>query len=192
MSNDKFDFWGGLIKSAYTDVEGVSDTVNMFLDEGVDKEASDRTIRELTDRSREEKSLSLPVEDGTRVRFVANLGTVLSMADAPENNATGTVVNVKSASGFVTSHEGRVFVKWDDGQFRTIHATHLRKLDKKTTTRTSHSVRVSSLGDLSDFLRIGTDTLIHKATKDIWSFTKDEEGYTITRLIGEDGKPLKV
>lgn len=193
MSTDNFDFWNGLMSGAYMNVKGASDGVDMFLEQSLDKEATDRTLTDLTDRGRSKNALELPVADGTRVAFVANLGSVLMMEDAPENNAKGTVVTVKSAGGDITSHEGRVFVKWDDGQFRAVHATHLRSATGHTKTQKSANViRVASLGDLTDFLKIGTDTLIHKATEDIWSFKKDADGYVIERLLGEDGKPLKI
>ena len=193
MGTDNFDFWNGLMSGAYMNVKGASDGVDMFLEQSLDKDATDRTLSELTDRGRNKKALELPVADGTRVAFVANLGSVLLMDDAPENNAKGTVVTVKSAGGDITSHEGRVFVKWDDGQFRAVHATHLRSATGHTKTQKSANVmRVASLGDLTDFLRISTDTLIHKATEDIWSFKKDADGFVIERLLGEDGKPLKL
>ena len=121
MSTDNFDFWNGLMSGAYMNVKGASDGVDMFLEQSLDKEATDRTLTDLTDRGRAKNALELPVADGTRVAFVANLGSVLMMEDAPENNAKGTVVTVKSAGGDITSHDGRVFVKWDDGQFRAVH-----------------------------------------------------------------------
>lgn len=193
MSKDDFDFWGGLVKNAYTNIDGVSDSVNMFLNESIEKDATDRTLTELTDRSRDKKALTLPISAGTRVQFISNLGTVLSYEDVPQNGQQGTVVNVRSAGGEITSHEGKVFVQWDDNRFRAIHATHLRMASKKTTTRTSSGlIRVANLGDLTDFLKIGEDTLIHKATQDIWSFKKDQQGFVIERLLGEDGKPLKI
>ena len=193
MSTDNFDFWNGLMSGAYMNVKGASDGVDMFLEQSLDKEATDRTLSDLTDRGRNKNALELPVPDGTRVAFVANLGSVLMMEDAPENNAKGTVVTVKSAGGEITSHEGRVFVKWDDGQFRAVHATHLRLATGHTKTqKAANVIRVASLGDLTDFLKISADTLIHKATEDIWSFKKDADGYVIERLMGEDGKPLKI
>ena len=193
MSRDDFDFWGGLVKNAYTNIEGASDSVNMFLDESIEKDATDRSLIDLTDKGRSHNALSLPVPAGTRVRFIANLGTLLSYDDVPDNGQQGTVVHVRSAGGEITHHGGKVFVQWDDNRFRAIHTTHLRRASKKTTTRTSSGkVRVACLGDLTEFLKISGDTLVHKATKDIWSFSKDKEGYLIERLLGEDGKPLKI
>lgn len=194
MSTDKYDFWNGLMSGAYMNVEGASDGVDMFLEQSLDKEATDRTLSDLTDKGRANNALGLPVPDGTRVAFVANLGSILSLEDAPENNAKGTVVTVKSAGGDITSHDGRVFVRWDDGQFRAVHQNHLRLASGHTKTQKAagNTMRVASLGDLTDFLRISSDTLIHKATEDIWSFKKDADGFVIERLLGEDGKPLKL
>lgn len=193
MSKDNFGYWDGLMSGSYMNVKGASDSVDMFLEDGIEKEATDRTLYDLTDKGRNKNALELPVSEGTRVAFVANLGSVLSMDNAPENNAKGTVVTVKSASGQITSHDGRVFVKWDDGEFRAVHSTHLRLAKGHTRTqKMAGKMRVASLGDLGDFLKISADTLIHKATKDIWSFKKDADGYVIERLLGEDGKPLKI
>ena len=50
----------------------------------------------------------------------------------------GEVVNVKSANGDITHHEGKVFVQWDDGKFRPIHSEHLRL----ATTGKTAKVRV--------------------------------------------------
>jgi len=36
------------------------------------------------------------------------------------------------------------------------------------------------------------DELVHKATKDLWSFHQDGDNYVIERLFDETGEPLKV
>ena len=84
------------------------------------------SVRTLTDAHRQANALSLPVEAGTKVVFAGGMGSYLSYDDVPADGATGEVVTVKSATGEITHHDGRVFVKWDDGQLRTIHAEHLR------------------------------------------------------------------
>jgi len=55
-------------------------------------------------------------------------------------------------------------------------------------------IKVASLGDLSDFFRIATDTLVHKAKKDLWRISEDSEGkVVIERLFDpETKKPIKV
>jgi len=55
-------------------------------------------------------------------------------------------------------------------------------------------VKVASLGDLRAFLRIGTDTLVHKAEKDLWRIGEDGKGQiVIERLFDPNSKePIKV
>ncbi len=55
-------------------------------------------------------------------------------------------------------------------------------------------VKVASIGDLRDFLRISTDTLVHKAEKDLWRINEDKKGQVvIERLFNPDTKePIRV
>lgn len=89
-------------------------------------EESFSSVRTLTDRHRAANALSLPVEAGTKVVFAGGMGAYLAYDDVPADGATGEVVKVKSATGEITHHDGNVFVQWDDGKFRGIHAEHLR------------------------------------------------------------------
>jgi len=162
-------------------------------------EGSETTsIRALTEAHRKKGALTPPVQAGTRVAFEANLGSVLAYDDIPEDKAAGTVVTVRCADGDVTAYNDRVHVLWDDGKFRPIMAEHLclaNPLDKQAST-----VRrcFSSLGDLASLFepalgRTASDSdLVHKATKDLWSFHRDGGQYVIERLFSEDGAPLKV
>jgi len=97
--------------------------------------------------------------------------------------------------GTTTHHEGQVFVKWDSGDFGSFYPKDLLPASARTRTSSGDFRRVvASLSDLDDFLRVastGSD-LIHKATKDLWSLKKDEEGYAIERLFDNTGNPLKV
>ena len=152
------------------------------------------SIRNLTDKMRAANALPIPQEAGTRVRFVANLGSILTYPEVPGDGLIGTVVTVKTADGNVTSHEGKVFVLWDDGKFRPIFAEHLRFA--KTPNKQASSFRrvVADLGDLSGFFMQASsrDELVHKSTKDLWAVKKNGDGYVIERLFNEDGEPLKV
>ena len=155
------------------------------------------SMRGLTDKAREASQLELPVASGTRVQFASNMGAVLAYEDPPTPNMSGVVVAVKSASGPITAHDGKVFVRWDDGVTRAIHAAHLRSEQgrvRTTTAKVATSIRVASLGDLSDFFRVAgtSDTLVHKATKDLWHVKKDADGYLLERLFTDSGAPLKV
>jgi hypothetical protein len=269
------DFWDNLIRAADLGAEG-SGSIDSYLsgkDIGGERFES---VQALTDAHREANALPLPVDAGTRVEFNGAMGEILAYTDPPEPKARGTVVNVKSAAGEITSHEGKVFVQWDDGHFRAIHAEHLRPVDKKATkkamnrqqkllfgellhlaksypgqnprkavdlawrdfeemeadnirgtmspgeeeehwdllrddfrdirraleravsgkkarfkTQDAGSIRVASLGDLTEFLRVANDTLVHKSTKDLWSFRRDGTDYVIERLFDSEGEPLK-
>jgi len=157
-------------------------------------------VQELADATKEKKGLKLPAKAGTRVRYVANLESVLTYPDVPEEDVEGTVVTVRSARGDVTSDEERVFVMWDDGKFRPIMAEHLRRA--KSNKRLAGAVRIvtSDLDGLATFFAptMGSlttnagDDLVHKATKDLWSFKQDGDAYVIERLFTESGEPLKV
>ena len=149
------------------------------------------SVRALTDVDREANALELPVVAGTKVEFAGDLGTLLAYTDAPDPKTRGTVVAVKTATGKVTSHEGMVFVEWPDGETRAIHAEHLRKVTGHAKRQAGGRMRVASLGDLTDFLKLADDTLVHKSTQDLWAVRQDTAGYVIERLFDNDGSPLK-
>ena len=167
-------------------------------------------VRGLTDRARQANSLKLPVEAGTRVSFVGGMGAYLSMDNPPTEGLEGTVVTVRSANGDVTHHDGLVFAKWDDGEFRPVHAEYLRRAEdapkgKTAATATADPtdllgriptsqtrIRVASLGDLTSFLKVAENTLVHKSTNDLWEFKKDADGgLLVERLFDDNGHPLK-
>jgi hypothetical protein len=200
------DFWENLLHGhAQTTVPGAVDQRIAGRAYGEDFES----VRHLTDKHREANTFQLPVEAGTRVSFSGTLGAYLSEENPPREGAEGEVVNVRSANGDVTSHNGKVFVKWDDGDFRPIHAEFLRKAEKKKAKQASvrhgdptnilgripagvNRIRVASLGDLTTFLKVADNTLIHKSTKDLWSFSKDADGgLVVSRLFDDTGEPLK-
>jgi hypothetical protein len=186
------DFWDNLIKEADFSGEGFG-SIDSFLtgkDIGGDVFES---VQALTNSHKAKNAIALPIASGTRVEFNGAMGEVLAYQDPPEPKARGTVVSVKSAGGDLTSHNGKVFVEWDDGTFRSIHAEHLRlaRGQAKRQDVESHRMRVASLGDLTEFLKLADDTLIHKSTKDLWSFRRDGTEYVIERLFDDQGDPLK-
>ena len=147
------------------------------------------SVRGLTDKMRSANSLQLPIEAGTKVVFAGGLGAYLTYGDCPPKNAQGEVVLVRSANGGITHHEGKVFVKWDDGKLRTIHAEHLRLADHG---KQASVIRVSSLGDLTQFLKKAEGKLVNTSTNDLWSYSKDAEGnFVVERLFDDEGEPLK-
>lgn len=53
-------------------------------------------------------------------------------------------------------------------------------------------VKVSSLDQLHGFQRVAGDTLVNKATQELWSIAKDGNGdFFVQRLFQDDGQPLK-
>lgn len=205
------DYWDSFLDTAYAGNEGLDFAGNYLTTAAVAEEEHGRrvaevverrfqpkdSVRGLTEQDRMANALPLPVEAGTRVQFVANTGAVLAYDDPPNPNMGGTVVQVKSASGLITAHSGKVFVRWEDGKVRPIHAEHLRAATGRMRTPTAavaRRVRVASLGDLTGFLRLaGTDdTLVHKATKDLWHVQRDGGGYLLERLFDDNGSPLRV
>ena len=88
-------------------------------------------VRVLSDVGRAAHALSLPVAAGVKVSFAGTLGALMAHDDSPADGALGEVVTVKSATGEITHHDGKVFVKWADGKFRPIHAEHLRLASDK-------------------------------------------------------------
>ena len=46
-----------------------------------------------------------------------------------------------------------------------------------------NKIKVASLGDLSEFFRISSDTLVHKAEKDLWRIGEDEKGQVIIERL---------
>jgi len=188
------DFWDDM-QGAFS-VESAMD--GHLQDQGLESEHYTQ-VRELSEAGK--PGLKLPVEAGTRVRFHANLQSVLTYPDIPDEGVEGTVVTVRSAHGDTTSDADRVFVAWDDGKFRPILAEHLRRA--KSNKRHAKSVRIvtSDLDALgiafTPAMGLGItaamgDDLVHKATKDLWSFKQDGDNYVIERLFNETGEPLKV
>lgn len=61
-------------------------------------------------------------------------------------------------------------------------------LTKKASGRT----KVASLTDLKPFVRLSSDTLIHRSDNDLWSLKKEADGsYFIERLFDDNGEPIK-
>jgi len=155
--------------------------------------SSSHSVRDLTDKSRAANALQEPVAAGTRVSFVTNLGSVLTYPDIPDEGVLGTVVTVRTGNGDATSWNDHVMVSWDDGKFRPIQAEHLRLASLKSRRAHAYRITAGSLGDLTEFFapsRTGSNDLVHKATKDLWSFHEDKGSFVIERLFNEDGNPL--
>ena len=52
--------------------------------------------------------------------------------------------------------------------------------------------KVASIQDLSGFVRLSSDTLIHRSDRDLWALKKEADGnYFVERLFDDNGAPLK-
>ena len=176
---------------------GGTDVVSSYLNgaNGVGLEGPQLTsMRNLSERFREKNALELPVMAGTRVTFLANVGALFSYDNPPDPNSMGEVVEVKVGSGRATHHENRVFVSWDDGELRAICAEHLRLAEPQAKRASAHRIRVgcSLDGILGEYMKVGTDTLVNRASKDLWAVKQDPNGFVIERLFSDDGSPLKL
>lgn len=150
-------------------------------------------LQALTDKGREANALTVPVDAGTRVAFLHNIGSVLAYPYVPEEGTKGTVIMVRTADGDTTFQGDDVFVKWDTGPFLPIHRHHLRASPDTPQRRASaFAFRVANFGDLSAlFAGDKTSDLVHKSTKDLWSCEENEGEFVISRLFDDTGEPLK-
>lgn len=129
---------------------------------------------------------------GTRVAYVESLEHDLFYDFPP--SGYGYVVAVKTASGVRTAVNDGVFVLWDDGLMRWTPQEHVKAVFQRTrTASTANAFRrvVASMGDLSDFLKVSSSELVHKATKDLWSVSEEDGEFVIERLFDDTGQPLK-
>jgi len=55
----------------------------------------------------------------------------------------------------------------------------------------THRRRIASLGDLSGFLRLSNETLIHKSERDLWALRREGDQFVIELLFDDDGNPVK-
>lgn len=139
--------------------------------------------------------VSTNLKAGTRVAFVATAESLFSYKNPPDPGMGGTVVTAKVAGSHVTSHEGRVFVRWDDGKLRATLAQHMTLHEKQASRKASKNrIRVGSSLDaiLGEYLKVSNDTLVNRSSRDLWGVTQDEGGYVISRLFDDQGEPLKL
>jgi len=180
----------------FTNIYAVESAIDTVLQGKTLGDSRTTSLQDLTDKAREANSLQPPYTAGQRVTFVANVGSVLTYDDVPGDGVEGTIILVKSGGEKITAQDNLVFVNWDDGKFRPILAEHLRPGSLNKRMASNVAVRVAHFGLVNQFFthhKAGNDELVHKATKDLWSFRKDEnEGYVIERLFDYKGEPLKV
>lgn len=51
--------------------------------------------------------------------------------------------------------------------------------------------KVASIGDLSNFLRLSKETLVHRSERELWALKKEGGDYYVERLFDGNGQPLK-
>jgi hypothetical protein len=63
----------------------------------------------------------------------------------------------------------------------------LKTADEETSGMDSflsgNKLKVASIDQLADFFRISSDTLVHKAKKDLWRISEDEKGQTVIERL---------
>ncbi len=191
MNPTNQDFWNSLIENSSSNL--LTAAIDGHLS-GKEIGKSFESVRSLVGCGCEDEGqeVTLPVEVGTPVMFQGDLDSMLSYENPPQVGEIGEVVVVKSASGKITSHEGKVFVSWASGRLLPVHVEHLRKVKSVSTGKTANRIKVSGLGDLTSFLKRADGKLIHKSTKDLWSMSKDADGsLVVERLFDDNGEPLK-
>jgi len=188
MSHEEDELYGGLNF-------GAPSSLDTYL-QGREEQLANKGLRALTDQGRAANAFQIQAAVvGTRVAFITNIGSVLQWRDPPSDGSEGTIVMVRTGDGDQTSLNGLIFVKFDNGQFLQVDPEYLRSAVGNTKVASSFTRRVANLGDLSGFLRWGSDDsdLVHKATRDLWSFeTTDKGEFVISRLFKDTGEPLKV
>jgi hypothetical protein len=56
----------------------------------------------------------------------------------------------------------------------------------------SGRTKIASMSDLKPFMRLSSDTLIHKSDRELWSLKKEADGsFFVERLFDDNGDPLK-
>ena len=152
-------------------------------------------ISDLTDRGRQNTREALNFDDGMRVVSHTNNGVILP-GQLPTSGTKGTVVSVKTATGDVTSLDGEVFVKFDGrNKIDRIPANFLRVASMKVANINDHFIVLSGPNLSASFLSQagGESTLVHKATKDLWSMKVSEDGsFDVERLFDDNRDPLKI
>ena len=57
-----------------------------------------------------------------------------------------------------------------------------------------NQIKVASIDDFFNFVRIGNDTLVHKAQKDLWKLSEDEKGQVVIERLFDPNtqQPLRI
>ena len=57
-----------------------------------------------------------------------------------------------------------------------------------------NQIKVASIDDFFNFVRIGKDTLVHKAEKDLWKLSEDDKGQVVIERLFDPNtqQPLRI
>lgn len=137
--------------------------------------------------------------EGMRVAFTNTMEAMLSYGDAPPPGTKGTVLSARTDGRMATSHDGMVFVAFDGHKNMAVASQHLlvseaqkKKAQRKTASMVRRASSIDALLGGDEFVKLAEDTLVHKATRDLWSLKQEPGGYVIERLFEDDGSPLKL
>ena len=87
------------------------------------------------------------------------------------------------------------FKNFDLGQIEVAGAGGLDSLfEREKHILTPHKTgrtKVASIKDIDKFIRLSSDTLIHKSDRDLWSLKKEGDGFYVERLFDDNGEPLR-
>lgn len=61
----------------------------------------------------------------------------------------------------------------------------------KTAAARPHRIRVGSLAQLDGFQRVSAETLVNRATQDLWALKKDDKSNFYIERLFDDSQPLK-
>lgn len=65
-------------------------------------------------------------------------------------------------------------------------------LERNATMVTPLRKKVASIQELSSFVRLSADELVHKSTKDLWTIRRQGDGgFFVERAFDDNGAPLK-
>ena len=81
----------------------------------------------------------------------------------------------------------RVVSNFFDGDFGDLNSRTSSAIDGFLADNEQQVIKISSNLDLTDFMKVSDDTLIHKSNKDIWKVMRDKSGTIfIKRMMEED------
>lgn len=159
---------------------------------GMDAVLFSSPMSELTSYGRSKSKKATTLKEGSRVVAHTNNG-ILIPGQLPPAGTKGTVVGVETPDGKISHIGNEIFVKFDGrNKIERIPTDFLKLAGMRVSSIDDHFIVLSGpslMGLASD----KSSTLVHKATKDLWSVKVSEDGsYDLERLFDDNGDPLKI